>query len=68
MNNPEQPGWFNSMASAGNNLYVFRRADSFYLLAFKDDAEAVKNAMVNPGTFKVERFDGTVVWQDGSEN
>ena len=67
MNDSEQDR-FNQIARIATSMYIFRRASSFYFMNLKDDAAAIANAELNPGTVKVERFDGTVVWQDGSEN
>ncbi|WP_439448649.1 hypothetical protein [Stenotrophomonas sp. ATs4] len=43
-------------------FYVFRRAEGFYPVALKDDADAVANAECNPGTLRVEDLDGRQVW------
>lgn len=43
--------------------YIFHRADGFYPLKLKDDADAKANAESNPGTLKVENAaTGEVVW------
>lgn len=46
--------------------YIFFREHNgkpvFYPVQLKDDEEAIKNAHGNPGTTKVERANGTVVW------
>jgi hypothetical protein len=43
-------------------VYVFRRAEGFYPIALKDDADAIANAQCNPGTLRVEDIDGRQVW------
>lgn len=46
--------------------YIFFREHNgkpvFYPVQLMDDDEAIKNAHGNPGTTKVERANGTVVW------
>lgn len=44
--------------------YVFHREDGFYPLQCDDDADAVANALANPGTLKVtSAATGRVIWQ-----
>lgn len=51
--------------------YIFYRAEGFYPIELPDEwlaiygeAKYVKdNAEANPGTLKIERLDGTTVWQ-----
>lgn len=44
------------------NHYIFRRAEGFYPLLLRDDADAVANAECNPGTLRVEDYAGRQVW------
>lgn len=45
-------------------VYIFYRGTMFYPLTLTDDAEAVDNALLNPGTTKVERvIDGEIIWK-----
>lgn len=45
------------------NIYIFHRADMFYPLELKDDADAKVNAECNPGTTMVENAETReVVW------
>lgn len=39
------------------SVYIFHRAEGFYLLELSDDAQAKANAECNPGTIKVVRID-----------
>jgi hypothetical protein len=41
----------------------FRDGGHFYSLEMKDDADAMANAELNPGTTKVEDIGGRVVWR-----
>lgn len=43
-------------------VYIFFRKEGFYPLEFKNDKEAVTNALCNPGTLRVENIDGEVIW------
>ncbi len=45
-------------------VYIFFRGDMFYPLELLDDADAIANAKCNPGTTRVERVDGTIVWSE----
>lgn len=59
-------GWMDGGAIYLNNMntiYIFHRADGWYPLELKDDAEAKANAQCNPGTLKVENAaTGQVIW------
>ena len=44
-------------------LYLFFRAEGFYPIELRDDADARANAECNPGTLKVETAIGEVVWR-----
>lgn len=48
--------------SATPEIYVFERAEGWYPLELKDDADACKNAECNPGTLKVTTKSGRPVW------
>jgi hypothetical protein len=48
--------------SAKPEIYVFERAEGWYPLELKDDADARKNAELNPGTLKVTTRSGRPVW------
>jgi hypothetical protein len=44
--------------------YIFIRAEMFYPIELRDDADAVANALCNPGTLRVENgITGRTVWQ-----
>ena len=43
-------------------LDVFFRQGMFYPIQLASDADARLNAECNPGTIRVERFDGTIIW------
>lgn len=42
--------------------YIFFRKEGWYPVRLKDDADALANAKLNPGTLKVETVKGRVVW------
>lgn len=43
--------------------YIFFRKDGFYPVdGIKNDEEAKRQAEINPGTIRVERLNGKVVW------
>ena len=44
-------------------IYIFIRKDMFYQIHLRDDADAIANAEINPGTLRVEDIDGRVVWR-----
>lgn len=44
-------------------VYLFFRDGCFYPIELADDADAARNAEVNPGTLKVETVDGRIVWK-----
>jgi len=48
------------------HIYIFHRNDdnkrTFYPLELKDDADAIANAIANPGTVEVTDAKGRVVW------
>ncbi len=48
--------------SAKPDIYVFHRAEGFYVLELKDDVDAIRNAECNPGTLKVTTKSGDPVW------
>jgi hypothetical protein len=58
--------WSSSLAapdcSAKPEIYVFERAEGWYPLELKDDADARRNAELNPGTLKVTTKRGRPVW------
>jgi hypothetical protein len=43
--------------------YVFFREGCFYLIELKDDRDAIKNAIYNKGTLKVENLNGDIIWE-----
>jgi hypothetical protein len=43
--------------------YLFFRKEGFYPVQLKDDADAIKNALHNPGTLRVENVSGETVWE-----
>ena len=43
-------------------LHIFFRDKGFYSLKFESDDEARRNADCNPGTLRVETYDGKQVW------
>lgn len=45
--------------------YVFVRKEGFYEVELSGDAEAIRSAAINPGTLKIMRPDGAVVWEAG---
>lgn len=45
--------------------YVFFRDGFFYPIGLTDDEDAKVNAECNPGTIRVERLNGDVVWRSG---
>ena len=45
----------------------FRNDDTFYPLECKGDEAAAEQAAMNPGTIRVERLDGTIVWTPDME-
>lgn len=48
----------------GSTPYVFFREGMFYPIGLRDDADAVQNALWNPGTIRVENMiTGEVVWE-----
>lgn len=48
----------------GATPYVFFREGMFYPIGLRDDADAVQNALWNPGTLRVENMiTGEVVWE-----
>lgn len=48
--------------------YLFFREEGFYPLQFKDDEEAIANALCNPGTLRVEDMDNRLtVWPKNVE-
>jgi hypothetical protein len=53
-------------AAAGvpkTTLYIFHREQGFYPLELADDAAAIENAKLNPGTVKVtDAITNRVVW------
>lgn len=48
--------------SAKPEIYVFERAEGWYPLELKDDADAQRNAELNPGTLRVTTKSGRPVW------
>lgn len=48
--------------------YVFVRAEGFYIVELRDDADARANAECNPGTLRVEDMRGNVVWQQPAKH
>jgi hypothetical protein len=44
-------------------VYIFFRADMWYPIELKDDADAIANAAYNAGTTKVEDSSGKVIWE-----
>jgi len=60
---PKREATFAATAgSAIPEIYVFHRAEGFYPIELKNDAEARKNAECNPGTLKVTTKSGRPVW------
>lgn len=47
--------------------YVFFREHGFYMLELANDREARQNAIFNPGTIRVERVTGEVVYPPTTE-
>ena len=48
----------------GRTPYAFFREGMFYPIGLRDDADAVENALCNPGTIRVENMiTGEVVWE-----
>lgn len=47
-------------------VYIFFRAEGFYPVECRDDAEVLKHVELNPGTIKVEDTNGRIVWQQTS--
>jgi hypothetical protein len=47
--------------------YVFVREEGFYIIELRDDADAVENALCNPGTLRVENVYGRTVWEAQKE-
>lgn len=43
--------------------YLFFRQEGFYTLSLKDDEDAIKNALCNEGTERVQDFKGNVIWR-----
>lgn len=46
----------------GQGYYIFFRDTGWYPLELKDDADAIRNAEINPGTLRVENIHGRAVW------
>jgi len=46
-----------------NKTYLFFREDGFYPIELKDDEDAIKNAIHNKGTLRVEDLKGNIIWQ-----
>lgn len=42
--------------------YIFFRDTGWYPLDLDGDTDAIQNAIINPGTLRVEDMDGRVVW------
>ena len=48
----------------GHTPYVFFREGTFYPIGLRNDADAIENALWNPGTIRVENMiTGEVVWE-----
>lgn len=45
------------------SLYIFFRAEGWYPVECKDDADVLRHVELNPGTLKVEDTSGRVVWR-----
>jgi hypothetical protein len=43
--------------------YIFFRLEGFYPAKYKNDAEAIKGALANNGTLRVETVSGRLVWK-----
>lgn len=52
-----------SKAPKSNVPYVFFRGSMWYPIELRDDADAIANALHNPGTTKVEDAKGRIVWE-----
>lgn len=48
--------------SEERQVYIFVRDRFFYPVELKDDYEAARHAILNPGTTRVEDINGRVVW------
>ncbi len=44
--------------------YIFFRAEGWYPVECKDDADALVHIELNPGTIRVEDIKGRVVWSE----
>lgn len=45
-------------------IYIFHRAEGFYPLELPDnDAQIIDHVLCNPGTIKVEDFNGKIILQ-----
>ena len=49
--------------SSNRELYIFFREDMFYPIELKDDKDAIKSALYNRGTLKVENINGKIIWE-----
>ena len=45
-------------------MYVFFREGMFYPIELRDDNDVQPNVRSNPGTIRVETWDGRVVWEE----
>lgn len=43
--------------------YLFFRTEGFYPVEYENDEDAIKGAMHNAGTIRVETASGRVVWK-----
>jgi hypothetical protein len=55
------------LGQQGLRIYIFFREGFFYPIGLRNDDDARKNALCNPGTTKVEDIDGRVVWAHESK-
>ena len=67
LNKMEETSKNNETAQLGiggvsNCTYLFFRADGFYPIELKDDADAIANAECNNGTLQVQDINGRIVW------
>lgn len=49
------------------NVYIIFRQEGWYALGLRDDDQARVAAENNPGTIRVETWDGRLVWHSMSE-
>jgi len=51
------------MIKRKTQVYIFFRGDIWYPIDLYDDEDAIKNALHNIGTTKVENANGKVIWK-----